>query len=223
MLKFSIYLNEWKPSFLVSTYVVCERLSVMQQPARLPENFDQILAEHPCSGIWYRIPPASPEMKNSNFLSWLQIWAYTEHPPPPWKWKTLTFFPEFRSELTQNTTPLPPPKWKTLTFFPEFRSELTQNTSPPPGPVEVCGDCIPQGYHLVQSCVRVIQLRILSFAKICTNLPIILNAYSNQPNLLLSGILMLGNLFLLTQCSGGSRIYRSRGANLCIFSENLWN
>ena len=41
--------------------------------------------------------------------------------------KTLTFFPEFTSELTQNT---PPPKWKTLTFFPEFTSELTQNTPP---------------------------------------------------------------------------------------------
>ena len=22
-------------------------------------------------------------MKNSNFLSWVQIWAYPEHPPPP--------------------------------------------------------------------------------------------------------------------------------------------
>ena len=44
-----------------------------------------------------------------------------------------------------------------------------------------------------------------------------------QPNLLLSGILMLVNLFVLTQCSGGSRIYRSRGTNLCIFSENLRN
>ena len=68
-------------------------------------------------------------MKNSNFLSSVQIWAYTEH-PPPWKWKTLTFFSEFRTELTQNTPPPTPRKWKTLTSFPEFRSELTQNTPP---------------------------------------------------------------------------------------------
>ena len=45
-------------------------------------------------------------MKNSNFLSWVQIWAYPEHPPENEK---LTFFPEFRYEFTQNT----PPKWKT--------------------------------------------------------------------------------------------------------------
>ena len=39
-------------------------------------------------------------MKKSNFLPWVQIWAYPEHPPPPVA-------------------------------------------------VEVCGDSIPQGYHLV--------------------------------------------------------------------------
>ena len=58
-------------SSLVSTYVVCERLSVMHQP------------EHPCSRIWHRTPPPPPEMKNTNFLYWVQIWVYTEHPPPP--------------------------------------------------------------------------------------------------------------------------------------------
>ena len=158
----------WHTSWtlLVST---CERLSVMHQPARLPENFDQISPKHPCSGILHRtpLPPwkwktltffaeftseltvnTPPENENSNFLSWVQIWAYPEHPPPK-KMKTLTFFPEFTSELTQNTSPPkmknsnflswvqiwaylehPPPKWKTLTFFPQFRSELTQNTPP---------------------------------------------------------------------------------------------
>ena len=34
-------------SSLVSTYVVCKRLSVMHQPAGLPEIFDQISPEHP--------------------------------------------------------------------------------------------------------------------------------------------------------------------------------
>ena len=83
-----------------------ERLSVMHQPARLPENFDQISPKHPCSGILHRTPL-------------------------PWK---LKLFPESKSGLTQNT--LPPRKWKTLTFFPEFRSELTQNTPQPPLKIE---------------------------------------------------------------------------------------
>ena len=118
---------------LVSTYVVCERLSVMHQPARLPENVDQISAKHPCSGILHRTPP--PPSQKSKIVPRVLVQPYPEHPHP--KWKTLTFFPEFRSELTQNTE-LPqiqtphPQKWKTLTFFPEFRSELTQNTPPPP-------------------------------------------------------------------------------------------
>ena len=46
---------------LVSTYVVCERLSVMHRPARLPENFDQNSGEHPCSGIWFQNTPPSPQ------------------------------------------------------------------------------------------------------------------------------------------------------------------
>ena len=128
-------------SSLVSTYVVCERLSVIQQPARLPENFDQISPKHPCSGIWFQNTPPPRQIK---IIPRVQVQPYPEHPAP--KWKTLTFFPEFRSELTQNT----PHKWKTnflswvqiwvypehppqnekLTFVPEFRSELTQN--PPP-------------------------------------------------------------------------------------------
>ena len=67
------------------------------------------------------------------FLSCVQIWVYTEYPPP--EMKTLTFFPEFKSELTKNTPPCPPsPKWKILTFFPEFKSELTQNTPHNPTP-----------------------------------------------------------------------------------------
>ena len=47
---------------LVSTDVVCERLSVMHQPARLPENFDQILQNTPPPILEFgsRTPP-SPE------------------------------------------------------------------------------------------------------------------------------------------------------------------
>ena len=35
-----------------------------------------------------------PKMKNSNFLSWVQIWAYTEHPPPPHgSWSVWRLYP----------------------------------------------------------------------------------------------------------------------------------
>ena len=99
----------------------------MYQPARLPENFDQISPEHLCSGIWFQNTPSPQKLK---FLPESKS-GLTQNTPPHRKWKTLTFFPEFRSELTQN---IPPWKWKTLTFFPEFRSEITQNTDPPPPP-----------------------------------------------------------------------------------------
>ena len=111
---------EWSSRpFLVST---CERLSVMHQPARLPENFHQISPKHPCSGILHRTTPP-PKIK---IVPRVQVQPYPETVPLPRKWKTLTFFSEFRSELTQNTP-----------------------STPPPVAVEVCGDCISQGYHLV--------------------------------------------------------------------------
>ena len=70
-----------KHTHLVSTYVVCERPSVMHLPARLPENFDQISPEHPCSGIWHRTPPP-PKIK---FFPRVQVQPYPEDPPPPQK------------------------------------------------------------------------------------------------------------------------------------------
>ena len=65
----------------------------MHQPARLPEIFDQILQNTPVLEFGSKHPPSPkieivprvqvwpyPEhpsqMKNSNFLSWVQIWAY---------------------------------------------------------------------------------------------------------------------------------------------------
>ena len=87
----------------------------MHLPARLPEKFDQTSRGDPCvtpetkSGLTQN-NPLLPKMKNSNFLSWVQIWAYPEHPANV---KTLTFVPELRSELTQN----PPGRWKTLNFL----------------------------------------------------------------------------------------------------------
>ena len=71
----------------------------MHQPARLPEIFDQILQNTPDLEFGSRTPPPPIEI-----VPRVQIWAYPEHPPPK-KWKTLNLFPEFKSELTQNTPP----------------------------------------------------------------------------------------------------------------------
>ena len=46
--------------FLVSTYVVCERLSVMQRQARLPEIFDQIAQFTPDLEFGSRTPTPPP-------------------------------------------------------------------------------------------------------------------------------------------------------------------
>ena len=58
---FKIFLI-FKFYLLVSTYVVCERLSVMHQQARLPKHmlpeiFDQILQNTPVLGFGSRTPP----------------------------------------------------------------------------------------------------------------------------------------------------------------------
>ena len=45
-----------KVGLLVSTYVVCERLSVMHEPAGVVENLVQILQFTPI--LQYRIPPS---------------------------------------------------------------------------------------------------------------------------------------------------------------------
>ena len=64
---------------LVSTYVVCERLSVMHEPAGLVENLVQILQNTPI--LQYRIPPP-PENENCQ-KSWHFDFSVSEYPPPP--------------------------------------------------------------------------------------------------------------------------------------------
>ena len=64
---------------LVSTYVVCERLSVMHQPARFPENFDQILQNTPVTEFGSRTPPP---LENSN-CSQSPSLALPKKPTPP--------------------------------------------------------------------------------------------------------------------------------------------
>ena len=47
----------------------------MHQPARLPENFDQISPKHPCSGILHRTPP------QIKIVPRVQVRPYPEYPP----------------------------------------------------------------------------------------------------------------------------------------------
>ena len=47
LLCFAVFLFEADVSLLVSTYVVCERLSVMHEPAGVVENLVQILQNTP--------------------------------------------------------------------------------------------------------------------------------------------------------------------------------
>ena len=64
---------------LVSTYVVCERLSVMHEPAGVVENLVQILQFTPI--LQYRIPP--PPGNENCQKSWHFDFSVAEYPPPP--------------------------------------------------------------------------------------------------------------------------------------------
>ena len=64
---------------LVSTYVVCERLSVMHEPAGVVENLVQILQFTPI--LQYRIPPP-PENENCQKF-WHFDFSVAEYPPLP--------------------------------------------------------------------------------------------------------------------------------------------
>ena len=69
---------------LVSTYVVCERLSVMHEPAGVVENLVQILQNTPILQDSFRIPP--PQVK-FNFRQILALcdFSVSESPPPQGK------------------------------------------------------------------------------------------------------------------------------------------
>ena len=62
---------------LVSTYVVCERLSVMHEPAGVVENLVQILQFTPI--LQNRIPPPPENCQKS----WHFNFSVAEYPPPP--------------------------------------------------------------------------------------------------------------------------------------------
>ena len=78
----SLVSHKWDKRYvfhsLVSTYVVCERLSVMHEPAGVVENLVQILQNTPI--LQYRIPPL-PENENCQ-KSWHFDFSVSEYPPP---------------------------------------------------------------------------------------------------------------------------------------------
>ena len=65
---------------LVSTHVVCERLSVMHEPAGVVENLVQILQFTPI--LQYRIPPPPPKMKIVRNLGTLTFQLQIPPSPP---------------------------------------------------------------------------------------------------------------------------------------------
>ena len=68
---------------LVSTYVVCERLSVMHEPAGVVEILVQIRQNTPILKYSFRIPPP-PKIKIVRDLGTLTFqFQNTPHPPPP--------------------------------------------------------------------------------------------------------------------------------------------
>ena len=105
----------------VRDYLWCT--SKLSFQARFPEISDQILQNtsvlefgsitappplkwNSCQIPSPNLPRTPPPIENFNFLSRVQNWPYPEH-PPPWKLKTLIFFPESKTDLTQNHPPLP--------------------------------------------------------------------------------------------------------------------
>ena len=110
--------NKWH--LLVSTYIVCERLSVMQRQARLPEIFHQIAQFTPVLEFGSRPPPPPPALKKN----WVLTFQNTPHPIKNWNLGRSWQFGFWISR-----TPPPPIRWQ-LQYVETNR-------------------CIPQGHHLV--------------------------------------------------------------------------
>ena len=81
-----VCVDEWfptsaSPHSLVSTYVVCERLSVMHEPAGVVEILVQILQNTPILKYSFRIAPPPPKNENCQ-RSWHFDFSVSEYPPP---------------------------------------------------------------------------------------------------------------------------------------------
>ena len=126
MLSCLLLLLFWSKIFnwLVSTYVVCERLSVMQKQVSVwTVNFCPNSPEHPSLEFQIRVPP-SPKWRLQ--ISVDQVWIRVA--PPKMKTSDLSW-PKFRSEYPPSPNE-------------DFRFELTKvqiRVPPPPTPPSVPG------------------------------------------------------------------------------------
>ena len=157
---------------LVSTYVVCERLSVKHKLAGVVENLVQKSQFTLFSDLVPRIPPPPRKLKFRQILAFQDFSPLTcgEYPPPPpppehWNLGRSWHFKTFHLWLVENTPP--PPNWnlgrswhfKTFHFSlvenMTFEFWLAQNTTPPanwvPRRYVETNICIPRGYRLVRS------------------------------------------------------------------------
>ena len=117
------------------------------------------LARTSCSGIWYRTPPPPQKWKVGQILALLTT---TEHPPPP-NWNLGRSW-QFEFWLLQNI----PPQLKFRQILALWILTTTEHPHPPTPPPKLkfrqiltfwvqleyveTNCCIPQGYHLVQTC-----------------------------------------------------------------------
>ena len=130
------------PIYLVSTYIVCERLSVMHEPAGVVEMLVQILTEYP--PFWSsEYPPPKikivrvqiQEFQNTSKMKLSQSpnLRVSEYPP---KWKLsqspnprVSEYPPWELSQSPNLRVSEyPPKLKTLVFFPKSKFHVPQNT-----------------------------------------------------------------------------------------------
>ena len=126
---------------LVSTYIVCERLSVMHEPAGVVEILVQILPEYPYSELGTEYPPPqwklseSPNPRVSEYppqnenCQRVQIWEFQNTPPPQWKLSESPsprvseyLLPKWKlsESPNQRVSEYPRPKWK-LSESPNLR------------------------------------------------------------------------------------------------------
>ena len=127
-------------SLLVPTYVVCERLSVMQ---RLPESgkadFVLKLDRTPCSEIRSRTPHPPQKNFQTPIFSLSPNLTFRRTPPP--KMSKLQFFSLSPNLTFPRTPPAPPPIFQTP-IFPLSPNPTFPRTPSSPGSVVVgvCGD-----------------------------------------------------------------------------------
>ena len=107
---------------LVSTYVVCERLSVMQRQARLPEFFDQIAQ----NTLFWNLVQNTPPPENWNLVrSWHFGFWLSRTPLSPENWNLVRSW-HFGFWLFRT----PPPNWNLVRSW--YFGFWLSRTSPPP-------------------------------------------------------------------------------------------